>query len=492
LCCRLQVEPTSSLLRGGLIDHGDGRFEVGDLRVADGRIAEVSRRIESWPGEQVLDCRGRMVIPGLVNAHTHSNETWHRGRYERLPMEPWLAYAYPADLPAQDPPDIYVRTLLAAMEALRCGTTSVIDVLFEPGGFTEASLDAVVRAYRAVGIRATVALGMADRPDPSRAPDPSTPPLDSLYWANLARWAVERFHRPEEGISIALGPASPHRCTDRLLESCRSLSDEFLLGIHTHLLETRSRVVTGRRLYRRDIVEHLATIGFLGPRCCLAHAVWVSLDQMKTIAESDSIVVHNPFSNLKLGSGLCPLPALRTRGVTLALGTDGTSTNDGADLLATAKLAALLHTLWLLDAEEWPTAAEIWRMATIGGARAVGDYTLGRLEAGARADLVLLDLGHPSFTPLNEPLLHLVFSAPAQAVDTVLVGGRTIMKGRKVLGADEGAVLAEARARAPAVLARAARAETRGRDLIPEVIDGWRASLASDVGVNRSLRMEPG
>jgi 5-methylthioadenosine/S-adenosylhomocysteine deaminase len=199
-------------------------------------------------------------------------------------------------------------------------------------------------------------------------------------------------------------------------------------------------------------------------------------------------IVHNPVSNMKLGSGICPVPTLLKNGVTVALGTDGMSSNDGNDMFAALKCAGLLHKLWEIDYEEWLGAREAWAMATAGGAVAAGDADgLGRIEQGRRADLVLLDLDTIPFTPLNDPLHQAVFGSTTLAVDSTMIGGRWAMRSRKVTGIDEAAILAEARELGAELLARHDDAFHVGEALLASLHAGWLDAMRTNVGVERKL-----
>ncbi|TML65307.1 MAG: hypothetical protein E6G22_02475, partial [Actinobacteria bacterium] len=346
--------PAELLLRNGLVDVGAGRFSRADVAVSGGRIVGVGDGLE---GDEVVDCARLAVVPGAVNAHCHSNENWFRGMWDNLPLEPWMLFSYPVlAAPAQSPDEVYVRTLIGGIEMLRSGATCVVDFLYELQGFTEELLDAVVRAYRDLGLRALIALAIADRAyhetvvldealvDPQliarleRDKPPAWP-----EWESFTRRAVERFHRPDEGISICPAPSGPQRCTDELLAGTAALADELDLAIHIHVLETRMQALSGARMYGRTLPEHLDDIGFLSPRVSFEHGIWLTPSDIDLVRERGVTVVHNPVSNLKLGSGVCPVPDLLRAGVNIALGTDGMCSNDGNDMYATLKLASLLH-----------------------------------------------------------------------------------------------------------------------------------------------------
>jgi 5-methylthioadenosine/S-adenosylhomocysteine deaminase len=491
--------PAELVLRNGLVDVGAGEFRRTDVAVSGGRIAAVDDGLE---GGQVVDCERLAVVPGAINAHCHSNENWFRGLWDNLPLEPWMLFSYPVlSAPAQAPDEIYVRTLLGGIEMVRSGATCVVDFLYELQGFSDESLEAVVRAYRDLGLRALIGLAIADRAYHEtvvldsglvdaeliarleRDKPPSWP-----AWQTFVRDAVERFHRPEEGIAICPAPSGPQRCTDELLAGTAALAEELDLAVHIHVLETRMQALSGRRMYGRTLPEHLDSLGFLSPRVSFEHGIWLTDGDIEIVRDRGVTIVHNPVSNLKLGSGICPVPALLGAGVNVALGTDGMCSNDGNDMYAALKTAALLHKLWEVDYEEWLGALEAWSMASQGGAAAAGDRDgLGSIEPGRRADLVLLDLDTIPFTPLNDPLRQLVLGSTAIAVRSVLVGGRFVLRDNELTGIDETAILAMGRELGAEIVARHDEAFTVGQELLASVRAGWLEAMRTDVGVERKL-----
>ena len=461
------------------------------------------RLVATGASRESLDCSRFAVVPGMVNAHTHSNENWFRGLWDNLPLEPWMLFSYPVlAAPAQTPDEIYVRTLLGGIELLRSGATSVVDFVYELQGLTDESLEAMVRAYRELGLRALIGLGMSDRAYHETVAldrglvsaeligriEHNRPPAWN-EWESFTRHAVERFHRPDEGISICPAPSGPQRCTDEMLTGCAALADELDLMIHIHVLETRMQAVSGRQLYGRTLPEHLDAIGFLSPRVCFEHGIWLTPGDIELVRDRGVTVVHNPVSNLKLGSGICPVPDLLRHGINVALGTDGMCSNDGNDMFACLKTAALIHKSWEIDYEQWVGAAEAWTMATAAGATAAGDRDgLGRIEPGRRADLVLLDLESIVFTPLNDPLRQIALGSTTLAVDSVMVGGEWRLRDGEITGIDEAAVLAEGRTRGREIVARHDEGFEVGRELLASVRSGWLEAMQTDVGVERKLR----
>jgi cytosine/adenosine deaminase-related metal-dependent hydrolase len=488
------------VLRNGLVDVGAGNFSRADVAIEEGRIAAVG---DGLAGDDVVDCTRLAVVPGAVNAHCHSNENWFRGLWDNLPLEPWMLFSYPVlSAPVQSPDEIYVRTLLGGVEMLRSGATCVVDFLYELQGFTDESLEAVVRAYRDLGLRAVIGLAMADRAYHetvvldaglvdaeliARLEREKPPSWEE--WETFVRHAVERFHRPDEGIAICPAPSGPQRCTDEMLAGTAALADELDLAIHIHVLETRMQALSGRRMYGTTLPEHLDSLRFLSPRVSFEHGIWLTLSDIELVADRGVTIVHNPVSNIKLGSGIAPVPQLLRAGVNVALGTDGMCSNDGNDMYASVKAAALLHKLWEVDYEEWLGAAEAWRMATEGGAAAAGDRDgLGRIEPGRRADLVLLDLDSLPFTPLNDPLRQVALGSTSSAVRSAIIGGRFVLRDGELTGIDESAVLAQGRELGAEIVSRHDEGFAVGRELLASVRAGWLEAMREDVGVERKLR----
>jgi 5-methylthioadenosine/S-adenosylhomocysteine deaminase len=465
--------PAELVLRNGLVDVGAGRFHRTDVAVSGGLITAVGEGLESG---EAIDCARLAVVPGAINAHCHSNENWFRGLWDNLPLEPWMLFSYPVlAAPAQSPDEIYVRTLLGGIEMLRSGATCVVDFLYELQGFSDESLDAVVRD---TGLVDPELVARLEHEKPPAWPE----------WEAFVRHAVERFHRPDEGISICPAPSGPQRCTDELLVGSAALAEELDLAVHIHVLETRMQALSGRRMYGRTLPEHLDSLGFLSPRVSFEHGIWLTDGDIELVRDRGVTIVHNPVSNLKLGSGICPVPALLRSGVNVALGTDGMCSNDGNDMYAAVKTAALLHKLWEVDYEEWLGAAEAWSMATEAGAAAAGDRDgLGRIEPGRRADLVLLDLDSIPFTPLNDPLRQVALGSTASAVRSVLVDGRFVLREGQIAGVDEAAILSAGRELGAEIVARHDEAFAVGRELLASVRAGWLEAMRSDVGAERKL-----
>src|SRR5437870_7518060 len=241
---------------------------------------------------------------------------------------------------------------------------------------------------------------------------------------------------------MMLGPSSPMNCSDALLREVVNVAEQFDLGIHTHLLETRLQSWAAHQIYKKPLCVHLARIGFLSSRLSTAHSVWLDDREIDLLASSGASAVHNPASNLKLGSGIAPVAKLKSRGVNVALGTDGGDTSDSYSVFEQMRLAVFLSRLTVADPENWLTALDALRMGTMNGAQAIPLWRgkIGQVKKGYRADLIVLN-PQIHLSPLNDVIQQLVFCERGQSVDTVLVDGRIVVKGGRLTRVREKALL---------------------------------------------------
>jgi 5-methylthioadenosine/S-adenosylhomocysteine deaminase len=439
-----------------------------DILIAEGRIAAIADG-GTLPvaGMRVIDGSDRLLLPGLVNAHTHSPLNILKGTGDVL-SHPAFMWRNQADTAGRTPDEIRLSTLLGCIEHLLNGTTAVIDH-FPEQGFDADCVDAVVDAYRIAGMRAVIALRIFDEPYTDITPsggfpegleniNPLAPPplADSLA---LVETAIARHQSAASDLMrICPAPSNPMRCSDDLLAAVRDISERYDTNVHMHLLETaiQARIATQR--YGHSMVRHLDEVGLLNGRLSTAHTIWLDDDDIALMAARGAVPVHNPESNLKLGTGISPIARMLRAGVNVALGTDGAGTNDNLDMHDVMRLAIMLQRPGESDRSRWPTAADALKMATISGGKALRIKDLGRLVPGAPADVVLHDLAATSWIPLNDPLLQLVFAASGSSIDTVIIAGRIVVEHRQILTFDPAPILRDVRSLVP-------RLRERNRDL---------------------------
>lgn len=478
-----------------------------DVLVEGTRIASIGPDARSLAptGARVVPGHGtRLLMPGLINGHFHSSANHMKGLLPSLPLELFMLYESPSlDVLKPTPREAYLRTMLAALEMLRCGVTSVHDDAFFVPYPEPELIDAVMQAYRDSGIRATVALDQQDLPNSEKLPfmsDGVPPSLREELAAPAPRQAVDllelyghlisTWHGAEQGrLSAAVSISAPQRVSENYFGELHQLSRTHNLPLFAHMLETRvQRVLADEqpRFRGRSLVKYTADLGYLGERTNVIHAVWVDGADLDLIAASGAIVAHNPISNLRLGSGVMPYREMLDRGIPVALGSDEAITDDAVNLWSVAKMTGLIHNISHPDPAQWPTAREILTSMFVGGAKAgLKDGMIGQVKVGFEADLLLLDLTSISFTPLNDLLRQLVYCESGTSVLATLVAGQIVYEGGRVTTVDEEAILAEAREYFARRLPALELARTNAELAYPHFHRMTQRAAATDVGMNR-------
>ncbi len=460
-------------------DEGRALSRPLDIDIEGGRIAAITAAA-AQPPEGAIDGRGRLLTAGLINGHLHSHENFQKGRFENLPLELWMNYVRPPHPVQLTPRQIYLRTLVGAIESVRSGATTVVDDMNLGAALDRRHLAAVHQAYEDIGLRALVGVSMMDRPffealpfvDEEFEPDllAELREIQIASASNLLDLAAELAstrHPSRHRVGFVVSPSAPQRCTADFLKRLRTIADRYDLPAIIHVQETRLQVVTSQLANGSTFVRYLADIGFLKPKTTLIHGVWLTPEDIALIAESGATVQVNPWSNLRLGSGVAPMRALLDAGVNVSLGTDGCSSSDTCNVLNSLGLAATLQSL-RGDFRDGVTAREAWNAATIGGARAFGfDQQLGTVEVGRKADFVLFRLDAPSFVPMNGPLQQLVYAERGAAIDAVIVDGEPIMRDGRLTKIDEAAILAEIASEYRDLAPRIAQAENTVQRMLP-------------------------
>jgi 5-methylthioadenosine/S-adenosylhomocysteine deaminase len=481
-------------------DAPDARTGPVDVLVEGDRVSAIGAHLAP-AGVRIVEGGGRhLLVPGLINAHFHSPANHLKGAVRSLPLELFMLYESPAD-PAliPTPREAYLRTMLGAIEMLQRGVTTVQDDAFLMPYPDPQIIDAVASAYRDSGIRAFLAL---DQPELTEAEKlPFTTELDETAAFHLPAPAdadvlldaydhlIGTWHgAADDRIRAAVSISAPQRVSLDYFAALDDLAERYRLPLYAHMLETKTQrtlITEQPRFAGRSLVQFTAGAGLLKPHTNVIHAVWVDDGDLDAIAEAGSTVVHNPVSNLRLGSGVAPWRAMLDRGIPVALGTDEAICDDSVNVWTVAKAAGLIHNISGLDSDEWPTPAEILDALWRGGARATRRGDLGAIAPGMLADLTLVDLHAVAFTPLNDLREQLVHCEDGRDVVMTMVAGKVVAERGHVTSVDEAALLDEARevfaAKAPAL--RAARA---GADaLFPAYQHIVRRAAATDVGFSR-------
>jgi 5-methylthioadenosine/S-adenosylhomocysteine deaminase len=402
-------------------------IEKGYIVINNDVIAEVG----SGPAplgqyDKIIDGTNKAALPGFINTHTHAAMTLLRGYADDLPLMEWLQNKiWPLEdrLTAED---IYWGTLLANIEMIKSGTTAFADMYFH--------MDAAARAVEQSGLRGILSRGMI-----------GVGPESELA-ISQSRELFHQWHGAAQGrITFMLGPHAPYTCPPDYLKRVIDLADELQTGIHIHLAETRGEFEDIMGQYGKSPVALMNDIGLFEHRVLAAHCVHVTPDDIAILAAKQAGVAHNPESNMKLASGIAPAPQMLEAGIAVGIGTDGASSNNNLDMLQEMRSCALLHKVNTFNPTIVP-AGQALEMATVNGARALGlEKETGKLEAGMKADIILVSLSEPHMTPRYDILANIVYAGQASDIVTVLVDGKIIMEDRIIKTLDEQEVLERCR-----------------------------------------------
>jgi 5-methylthioadenosine/S-adenosylhomocysteine deaminase len=424
------------IVSGGTVVTMDGAravYQDGSLAVRGDSIVAVGPRAEiesHYRGAQVIDARGHLVLPGFINGHTHVPMTLFRGLHDDVTLNDWLyKYIFPAE--AKNVNEDFVRwgTRLAAAEQIRAGVTTFADMYYFE--------DAIAEETKAAGMRGVLGETFIDFPAP-----------DNKSEAEMLAY-TEKFLKHWQGDPLIHAAAAPHSiytCSKKTLQDAAALARKYHAAILIHVAEMKKEWEDSEKANGMSPVQYLENIGVLGPDMVAAHCIFVDEADRKLLAERGTGCVHNPSSNMMIASGVSPVAEMRAAGVAVGLGTDGPAgSNNDLDLMEEIDLAAKLAKISKMDPLALNAKAVV-EMATIDGARALHmQKNIGSLEAGKKADLVLISLNEPNAVPMYDIYAQIAYSLKESDVDTVLIGGRVVMRDRRLLTVDEPAVLEKAR-----------------------------------------------
>lgn len=403
------------------------RHDKADLAIAGSRIVDISAKTE-LKGKKTIDASGKLVMPGLINTHTHAAMCLLRGVADDMPLDVWWQkFIFPLEQKILNPEVIKVGVGLAAVEMIKSGTTSFSDMYFYEA---EAA-----KVCDQIGIRCFLGEGIIDFPSKLH---PNTDHTIEYMRQMVKKW------QDSPTIHWMVAPHTPYTCNKDNLLKAKALSDKFELPLHIHVSETAGEVAESKKKLGMSPVEYLDKLGFLSEKVIAVHCVHLDQKDMRIIKERNVKVAHCQESNLKLASGNAPVVELTDLGVTVGLGTDGAASNNNLDMFDEMDAVAKVHKMVKAD----PTvmdAQTVLKMATRDGAKVVQKPDIGSIAVGQTADLIILDLNKPHLLPLYNIYSHLVYSAGGSEVDSVIINGKVIMEDRKILTIDEAEVLARAK-----------------------------------------------
>ena len=449
----------------------------------------------SGPFTEVIDANDMVVIPGLVNAHSHSYGALLKGRRRRnLLLDLAIVYAF-AGGERRASRDIYISAAVDCIEMLRTGTTTVLDHFYQRPAQTLEGIDAGVHAYLDAGVRIALTPHYNDRHfyqtiplDNDRLPvelldqlrrHPAPRPEETL---EVCRAAIHKWQGAQGRVQVMLGPSSPLRCSDHLLRGTSRLAEETGVGIHIHVLQAKTEMLMGQQTYGRPIMEYLDALGLLTKRTSLVHFRWITEADIRLAAKRGAHVVFCPTVTQ---NGILPLHRLREEGVNVALGTDE-ATNSHLSMFERMKLAALLDRAYQPDFSRWQPVQEILALATRNGARAIGlGEKLDSLKPGYKADIVLLDGKNSFWRPRGEPHFHLVHIENGSSVQTALVAGEVVMRDGRLTRLNEEEILGEAQEISERIQRDNTEDYRLAEELQPHLREMYFEVMSRDMGMNR-------
>lgn len=450
----------SCVVRGGiLVDARTRRFEAADILVKGDAIAEVGAPGLKAPADAAhVDARNRLLIPGLINTHTHSHANLPRSVGDRWTLELALN-TNPAFRGNMAPDEQYLAAQIGALEMVSKGCTTCYDLFYEFPEPTLAGLDAVARAYTDVGMRAVIGPltvsqtfyesvpGLLDAlPDEVQAKYRGKPSHAGAERAlGIIRQALREWRFDQDQVRLALAPTIPGHCTDELLTGAAALAREFGVGYQTHLAESKVQAIAGLRRYGKSLTARLHDLGVLGPNFTAGHGIWLDDEDMLRLADAGASVAHNPASNMRYGSGMARVRRMRELGLNVGLGTDSRTCSDNLNMFEALRLASFTSRVQTPDYKRWLTTDEVLRMGTIEGARLMGfEGKLGEIKPGFKADIVFLDRYNLNYVPLNNAVNQVVNAEDGTAVESVMIGGRMVYENRRFPNVDFAQISARA------------------------------------------------
>jgi 5-methylthioadenosine/S-adenosylhomocysteine deaminase len=405
----------------------DGALVVNENKIADiGSFDQISKEYSS---DKIVGGKNKVIIPGLINTHTHAAMVYFRGMADDLPLKEWLEnHIWPAENRWLSPEFVSDATELACLEMLKGGITTYNDMYF----FEDAS----AMAAKKMGIRAVLGAGIVDFPTISGK--------DADEYLNKAEMFIERWGK-DELIVPCIAPHSVYACSPGTLKKVKDIADRYNVPIHIHVSEAEWEVEEIKKKYGKRPVEHLHDLGFLDEKIVAVHCVWVNEKEIEMLAKHKVGVSHCIESNLKLSSGIAPIPKMLAAGIKVTLGTDGAASNNDLDILSEISTTAKVHKTisndpTALDAKTALLMATRWGAEVLG----IGDIT-GSIEKGKLADIAIINLNKPHLTPLYDIYSHIVYSARSSDIETVFVNGQLIIDKDTLCTADEQEILAKAR-----------------------------------------------
>ena len=396
----------------------NGSINKGSILIENDKIKEVNPNISVTDADKVINAENKIVLPGLINTHSHLAMTLLRGVGDDLKLDTWLNdHIWPREAKLTDEL-CYIGSKLAIAEMIKTGTTCYNDMYFH--------MDQTAKATKETGIRGLISYGMIDLFDEEK----------KKKELNISKKLIEDYHNSSDGrLQVALGPHSPYTCSQELLEETVKLANKYNIKTHIHVAETQKEVDDLKKERNQTPFEYLNEIGILGENTIAAHGVWATDNDIQIIKKTKTSISHNPSSNMKLASGIAPIKEYLENGINVCIGTDGCASNNNLDMFKEMKLTTLLQKVHNYNPEVL-TAQETLNMATINGAKALG-INAGRIDENYKADLILVDNNTINMTPDNNSLSNIIYASIATNTDSVICNGEILLENKELTTINE-------------------------------------------------------
>lgn len=471
----------------------DYTWQTGNILIDEGKIAQLDSDLVF--ADEVIDASGQIVIPGLINAHSHSYTSYLKGTIDNVPLDIYMLHAFAGNT-IRNPREIYVSTQLEGLQLLKFGVTATFDHFMMRPVTTLEGMESAASAYTDCGIKANIAPQYSDLPFTDTIPfekDELPKEFHSLpssmsheEYFDLMKNAMNKYNG-KSNVNFVVGVDGPQRCSDELMHKTADFVKEHDCGWHTHILETKTQAIASYNRYGKGLIEYIAELGLLNKKTSFVHYIWVTDVEKELVRKNQVNIVHCPSSSLHLGSGVAPVDQLVKDGNKVAIGTDGGNSGN-LNLLEKIRLTADLHNLAQPDYDLWLSAKQSLQMCYDNGARVMMRDNIGKIEVGYAADLVFIDTMNILWQPIRNIMTQLVYMETGQNIVRVMVDGETVVKDGKSVLIDEQALIKEAMEISEKLSATTKEAFVRLEQQHPYFRKMYLREIKKDIGMNRFIR----
>ena len=471
----------------------DYTWQTGNILIEDGKIAQLDSVIVAV--DEIIDAGGQVVIPGLINAHSHSYTSFLKGTIDNVPLDIYMLHAFAGNT-VRNPREIYVSTQLEGLQLLKFGVTSTFDHFMMRPKATFEGMVSAASAYLDCGIKANIAPQYSDLPFTDTVPfeqDELPSEFHSLpssmsheEYFDLMKKVMDKYN-DKSNVNFVVGVDGPQRCSDELMHKTADFIKSYDCGWHTHILETKTQAIASYNRYGKGLIEYIDELGLLNKKTSFVHYIWVTDVEKELVRKNQVNIVHCPSSSLHLGSGVAPVDQLVKDGNKVAIGTDGGNSGN-LNMLEKIRLTADLHNLAQPDYDLWLSAKQSLQMCYDNGSRVMMRDNIGKIEVGYAADLVFIDTMNILWQPVRDIMTQLVYMETGQNIVRVMVDGETVVKDGKSLLIDEQALIQEAIEMSEKLSATTKDAFVRLEQQHPYFRKMYLREIKKDIGMNRFIR----